>query len=171
MPLAAKARQCAEKLLQWMPENKPKAVTFAVTLVKSLKGCYCSRSKSVQTKREKMWEKYYQLRSSDDFCLSWSNFIRESIKEEACPIFYQFVTDAVFEEVVIHHFAIEDTADKEITSYFTYEELNALRYTAGYVIKSVLQKIGKSKSGQHLKEEMILCLTDLKEKEESEGEI
>ena len=70
--------------------------------------------------------KYYQLCSSDDFCLSWSNFIRESIKEEACPIFYQFLTDAVFEEVVIHHFAIEDTADKEITSYFTYEELNAL---------------------------------------------
>ena len=171
VPLAAKARQCAEKLLKWMPENKPKAITFAVNLIESLEGCHCSKSKSVQVKREKMWEKYFQLRSSDKFSLLWSNFIRESINERACPIFYQFITDTIFEEIVVHHFSIEDTPNKEITSYFTYEELNALRYTAGYVIKSVLQKIEKSKSGLPLKEVMILCLTDLKEKEEIEGKI
>ena len=154
-----------------MPENIPKAIAFAVALIESLKGCYCLKSKGVQVKREKMWGKYYQLRSSDDFCLLWSKFIKESINEEACPIFYQFVTDIIFEEVVLHHFAIEDTESKEITSYFTYEELNALRYTAGYVLKSVLHKIEKSKADPHHKEVMTLCLTDLKEREEIEGEL
>ena len=42
VPLAAKAHQCAEKL------HKPDAITFTVTLIKTFKGCYCSKSKSVQ---------------------------------------------------------------------------------------------------------------------------
>ena len=84
-------------------------------------------------------------------------------------IFYQFVTNAIFEEVVLHYFAIEDMESKEITSYFTYEELNALRYTAGYVLKSVLHKIENSKTNPHQKEVMTLCLTDLKEREGIEG--
>ena len=172
MPLAAKARQCADKLLKWMLQsaNKPRAVTFAITLVKSLQECCSSESKSIRVRKEKMWEKYYQLRSSEDFCVSWSKFISESVHEEACPIFYQFVTDVIFEKVVTHHFPVKETPNKEITCYFSYEELNALRYTAGYVIKAVLQKIEKSKYDVHLKEEMILCMTDLKEKEEREGE-
>ena len=38
VPLAAKALHCAKKLLKWMAEfeNKPKATTFAVTLVKTI---------------------------------------------------------------------------------------------------------------------------------------
>ena len=173
VPLALNARQCAEKLLRWMPllENKPKAVAFAISLVKMLRECCGSQSKSMRVRKEKMWEKYYHLRCTEDFVASWSRFIRESISEDACPIFYQFVTDHVFEEVIQEHFSMKDQPSKEITSYFSYEELNALRYTAGYVIKAVLQKIEKSKSYTNLREEMVLCLTDLKEKEERAGMI
>ena len=70
VPLAAKTLQCAEKPLKWMGEldNKPKAIMFAVTLVKLLKECCSSsESKSVRVKREKMWEKYYQLLSLKRF--------------------------------------------------------------------------------------------------------
>ena len=121
VPLAARAHHCATKLLKWMLqlENKPKAITFAITLVKLFKECCSleSNNKSIQFRREKMWEKYYQLRSSDNFCTLWSNFIKESINEEACPIFYQFVTDAMFEEIVIHHFPVKHPVNKEIASY------------------------------------------------------
>ena len=173
VPLAAKAVQCAEKLLKWMEEldNKPKAILFAVTLVNLLKKCCSSmEGKSVQVKREKMWEKYHQLRSSEKFCALWSAFINESIHEEACPIFYQFVADTLFEEVVINHFPINNNKPiEEVTSYFSYEELNALRYTAGYVIKAVLEKVEKSKKDEALKQELILCLSNLKERGEKEG--
>lgn len=173
VPLAAKAQQCAEKLLKWMLQlqNKPNAITFAITLVKLLNDCCAgSERKSARVKREKMWEKYYQPCSSEDFCALWSKFIKESVDEEACPIFYQFVTDSIFEKIIIQRYPVIEPG-KEIASYFTYEELNALRYTAGYIVKAVLQKLEKSKNDVHLKEEMILCLNDLKEKEESEGEI
>ena len=97
-------------------------------------------------------------------------FIRESVNEEACPIFYQFVADVLFEEVVTNQFPINNiTPNKEVTSYFSYEELNALRYTAGYVIKTVMEKVEKSKKDEHLKEELMLCLSILKEREEKEG--
>ena len=56
-----------------------------------------------------------------------------------------------------------------MTSYFSYEELNALQYTAGYVIKAVIEKVEKSKKGETFKEELILCLCNLREKEEKEG--
>ena len=59
VPLAAKALHCAKKLLKWMAEfeNKPKATTFAVTLVKLLKECSSgSESKGARVRREKIWE-------------------------------------------------------------------------------------------------------------------
>ena len=37
VPLATNARQCALKLLNWMTENMPKAIAFAVALIESLK--------------------------------------------------------------------------------------------------------------------------------------
>ena len=54
-------------------------------------------------------------------------------------------------------------------SYFSYEELNALRYTAGYVIIAALEKVEKSKKDKTLKQELILYLSNLKEREEKEG--
>ena len=78
----------------------------------------------------------------------------------------------VFEEVVINQFSISHSKpNKEVTSYFSYEELNALRYTAGYVIKVVMEKVQKSKKDEHLKEELILCLSSFKEREEREGKL
>ena len=44
-----------------------------------------------------------------------------------------------------------------------------LRYTAGYVIKTVMEKVEKSKKDEHLKEELMLCLSILEEREEKEG--
>ena len=62
-----------------------------------------------------MWEKYYQLCSSDDF-VCYGQLLVENLS----------MRKHVFEEVIVHHFSIKDTVNKEITSYFTYEELNAL---------------------------------------------
>ena len=169
VPLAAKTLQCAEKPMKWMVElDKHKAIMFAVTLVKLLKECCSSsESKSVRVKREKMWEKYYQLLSFKRLFTLWSVFIKESIHEEVCPVFYQFVADVLFEEVVINQFPINNNKPiGDVTSYFSYEELNALQCTAGYVIKAVMEKVEKSKKGETLKEELILCLANLKEREE-----
>ena len=41
----------------------------------------------------------------------------------------------------------------------SYEECNALRYSIGYVVRSLIKKPNKSKHSQ--KEEMIQCLCEL----------
>ena len=99
---------------------------------------------------------YHSIRSSDDFRTSWEKFLHESPECEACPIFYQYVTDKVFKRLIFMHFPVAQSEHHTDTTMdnLSYEEANALRYTAGYVCRSVRKKIGGS-------DELKLCLEEL----------
>ena len=79
-----------------MAANEEAATTFAASLVKSIREC-CSHPRPVlcHTLKERMWEKYYKLCSSEGFRSSWKSFLQNSIGLGGSPIFFQFVTKAI----------------------------------------------------------------------------
>ena len=74
---------------------------------------------------------------------------------QATPIFYQSITDRLFQRRIEFHFpipsspqAIREDEAEESTRTLTYEEENAIRYAAGYVLRAVKKKTMKSSSAQ-----------------------
>ena len=164
MPARA-ARDSAEKLLEWSAEqqNKTAWAAFAEELVRCLNCCFCeSRSGCMRSTRERMWESFFKLRSSQAFKDLWAKFLRDSIRcEPACPIFFQFITDAIMEELIRDHFPAVESSQKTTKASLDYEERNALRYTAGYVVRDLEKKIRRS--AHPLKKELLLCILELLE--------
>ena len=168
-PLAEKALKSAERLLEWLSdaENKEAASIFASNFIGSLKSCFSTYRKA-RSGREQMWECYYKLRSSERFVTRWAQFLQASVGTEACPIFYQFVTDSIMEVLIKEHFPLEVACSEQKLASLDYEEVNALRYTAGYVIRALRRKI--ERSAHPLMEELILCLVEMEQNEGTEHE-
>ena len=81
-----------------------------------------------------MWERYFKYRSSSEFVQRWSNHLLPiGGPGPSCPIFYQFVTDVIIEEMIKRHFPVT-TEQRECPATLDYEEHNAIQYTAGYVL-------------------------------------
>lgn len=165
---AQKALTCAQRTMDWIyePENHEQAVDFAIKVVSLVRqSISLSTVNDPHSHRERMWELYYKLCSCDDFRSLWEKFIQDSIGLEADPIFYQYVTKSIMEDLIKSMFQITTKAseaeqlNEASPRSLDYEEHNALRYTEGYIIRSVLQKIKRS-SHKH-KDELILCLKEL----------
>lgn len=156
-PIAAAARETAT-VLSWCrnPANEQALSTFSLHLVSKLQVAVSQQARKLQTRGEKMWGMHHSIHSSDDFRTTWERFLHESPGCEACPIFYQYVTDKVFKKLTFTHFPVTESehhTDKTMDN-LTYEEANALRYTAGYVCRSLRKKIAGS-------DELKLCLEEL----------
>ena len=67
---AITAVRCAKEFLEWLSVNPESAVVFEYNLVHLLRGCFRTY-RSVQVGREKMWESFYKLTSSDSFGDMW----------------------------------------------------------------------------------------------------
>ena len=164
---AQHALLCAEKLLEWMSESEHKILAndFASMIYSSI--CECSQHLLVQRQhrhrhrfKEKLWENYYKLCSSDTFRSSWKSFLQSSIGLSACPIFYQYITQKIMEMVIKEQFSVEQQSSsngKPTPPALDYAESNALRYCAGYVIRSLLKKLRRSAA----KEELVLCMEEM----------
>ena len=161
-PLATEAVGCAEKLLEWISqsENESSANKFSSQLLTDLKSCFHA-SKSVRVQREMMWQNYYKLRSSNEYVDAWKNFLHEAIKVKASPIFFQFVTDKLMEKLIKDHFTLVPSVHITIPASLDYLDKNAIRYTAGSVIRSLQKKVDRSL--HPLKEAIKLCLVDIEE--------
>ena len=156
---ARRALLCAHKLQQYelVPQNKKTVSDFCNYLLIHLQDCLKHpRKVKCRTLRERIWERYYKFRSSDEFKVMWREFLQKTIGFEACPIFYQYITDKILETLLKNSFKVQDVSSKEQPLSLDFEEANALRYTAGYVIRSLAKKINRSK--HQLKDEITLCL-------------
>ena len=161
---ALKARKCALAILSWMHSNQASAVVFACNLIQCLESCF-QPCKSLRSGREHMWESYYKFRSSERFVEVWSWAINES-GGDPTAIYYQFVTDAIMEELIKQHFPIKSEeleSRHDRSGSLDHEEVNALRYCAGYVIRAVKDKL--KRSANPIKKELMLCLDDMIELE------
>ena len=86
-PLAERALKTAERLLEWLSEaeNKGAASIFASNFIGSLKSCFSTFRRTARSGREQMWERYYKLRSSEEFVTRWAQFLQASVGTEASP--------------------------------------------------------------------------------------
>ena len=91
-------------------------------------------------------------------------FYRLTLDLRPVQYFFQFITKVATHAVIIKYFSIPsgESFQQDVSSV-TYEEVNALRYSSGYVIHSLVKKV--KKSGQPMKKELLICLQELKEKE------
>ena len=131
---------------------------FATGLTASLKTCFQHNHSSVRLKKEKMWGLYHQLRTSKDFKEEWSQFLKKSVRHQASPAFFQFVTHTVFKELITLEYpvSVNTTAPAESPQCpLTYEEENALQYFAGYVCRKLRKSLDLSSLPN--KDDMILC--------------
>lgn len=156
---ARRARSLAEKYLKWCKEERV-FQSFSDELVTSLQVCFMSKP-TVKACQKRMWESYFKYRLCSKFVQKWNDHLSPiSGTEPSSPIFYQFVTDAIMEEMIKIHFPVT-TEQRECSATLDYEEHNDIRYTAGYVLKTLLRKINHS--SHPLKEELALCIEELKE--------
>ena len=107
-PHAKKARSCAEQLLEWAldSENEFALNYFASKLIRILKSCFHKTTVTVRVRRERLWTNFYQLRASTEFADMWTTFLHESRVSESSPIFYQYLTDKIMDELIRQRFTL-----------------------------------------------------------------
>ena len=162
-PQSVEALSIATKFLAWTddPCNQVALSTFAKKLVGCLKECVpnnCTRN--LRTQREKMWNSFHTLRVSDPFQKLWC----DQCQLEKHPMFYQHVSDLIFQDIITREFTNETCDDEPIVAPITYEEGNALRYVAGYVCRKIKENIEASK--HPFKEALLLCMMDLTDEDD-----
>ncbi len=149
--------------------HEQQADTFCSTLVSSIRGCIPVNMKSTAASRESFWQRYHQLRCSQIYCSNWQDFLKElDVDVDASPLslFYQCVGDRLLEELVKLASPIDEQDSNEVKN-LNEMEMNALRYAAGYVPRSLFKKL--MKSADPLKRELQLCLWDLLDDEKEGG--
>ena len=160
---ARNAVKSAEALLEWSgeQENKESLSRFATYLLTELGKCFSGPPAAPRVFRERMWGKYFELRTCAELKLKWKEFLAASIGIGSSPTFYQYVTNAVMENVIKTRLVVMEEEDLSCTHTVTlnFEEKNALRYTAGYVFRALKKKLKKSSNPS--KQELVLCLEEL----------
>ena len=150
---ATSALKMAQDLMKWMPSNDVNVKAFHNDIVELLRGCIkpikllTSSKKTCTRRRVKMWSSYHVVRTSQDYVDKWMAFLRDSSTLPAtqlCPVFFQYVGNQIFRQLVRDEcgFSLE-CSNLGTTEQLTYEELNALRYTAGYVPRALQKKLFK----------------------------
>ena len=117
-----------------------------------------------------MWEKYHQIRSSDQFVARWKQFLQLS-GARASPTLFQHITDIIFNHLIEKHFPTCTTPATQSTEdipSLDYNERNAVRYISGYITRSVYRTLKDSK--HKFKDELCLCLAELNDVDPGEME-
>ena len=158
---ASSCLQMAHHLSSWVSEHQDIALQFEKELVALLLSCMpqiSPTSKGCKTSREKMWRAYHTLRTSDKYVLKWKEFLAYS-GSSMSSIFCQHVGHYIFKELIKMCHPVSRISSQKKAFVPTYEELNGIRYAAGWVITSVRKKIDKSSNP--LKEDLSICLSHL----------
>ena len=155
---AANTLKAAECFLKWAEENKEAFATFSLETAKVLRTCIYS-GKNLQASRERTWTAYFKLTTSESYNDTWKRLL-EAIGCDATPLFWQYVTDKMFNSLLKEEFALPELHHQGTVSKFLYEEANAIRYTAGYVCRSVKTKLSK-KASKELNKTLIAAIDNI----------
>ena len=141
-------------------ENEGHLFTFSSSLMTYLKDCITKSTSKCRLRKEKLWGFFHQLRTSQRFTTLWTKFLEEYIKEKTSPILYQSLTYKLFKELVKAQHPKALSADDTPTNQpLQYEEQNALRYVAGYICRTLQDRLQSSSIPGN--EGMILCLQEM----------
>ena len=148
------AQVVMKQFAQTSADNAP--VTFSSWLVNILEEVVKKLIKhSGVINPEQLWSRYHELTISEVFKNGWEEFLEYS-KVDKEPMFYQHITDEVFEKLIQQSVSLESTDAQQCEEndiLLTYEEENTVTYVAGYVIYSLLQR--KDKSCHKILEEFV----------------
>lgn len=106
----------ASNFLEWAEssDNQAYVSTFARNLVKALMNCIPKKSaKNPRTQRDKMWSNFHSLRVSHSFKKLWHDFL-DMCGQENHPLFFQRVSDLVFEKIIADEFRTVMTPDGHV---------------------------------------------------------
>ena len=118
----------------------------------------CANKKTLN--KDKLWSSFHQLRSSKEFLKKWEEFL-SSCKMPTCPLFYQYFTAKLMEYSIKEQISTAPEIITDSQPYeLSYEEQNAVRYVAGYVIKNVRQRLTSPKDDESLLALKDLCNSD-----------
>ena len=84
-----------------------------------------------------MWENFHVLGTSPGFKKDWHDLLTVTSSQTPSLIFYQFVTDTIFKEVVKQELPIQQLPSSVDDHQLSSEESNALRYVAGFIPRAV----------------------------------
>ena len=104
-----------------------------------------------------MWAKYLKEVTDARHVLSTQSEAASTL-DTATLQFAQIVSQQIFERLVIKRFAVSEK-DKCIPTQLSHMELNVVRYTAGYVCRTVKSDVAKTKRKD--KEELLFCLMEM----------
>ena len=109
-----------------------------------------------------MWRNYHIVRTTDEFTSRWCSFLKNKVKvDTACPTLYQYITDKFFRILMMREYVVDAPqliGNSSGDHVLTYEEDNALRYAAGYIIRIVRKNIDSYSQGNN---ELMLSLDEL----------
>ena len=129
------------------------ALSTDITPTSDIMGMVCLVQSCVLN-RSKMWGQFLEMRTSTD---AWKKIMDITIQQQASPIFFQKCTDFIF---VKRQYPLPATSESlQPLPHLTFEEENALRYAAGYVVKHLREKI--ERNSNPLKESLCGCLEDM----------
>ena len=94
--------------------------------------------------KKELWTKFHVLRSAENFSKRWLVYLNENgIQGEA--VFMQTLSLEVLEQIIGDITATKSTQPVPDATELTFEEENAVRYMAGYVVYKLQKKLGKEK--------------------------
>lgn len=98
-----------------------------------------AKLKKIYKFKERVWSKYHELRTSDNFQSKWSQFLTANCLSME-PLFYQQVSVFIFSKLVKDAKKLPVVSNPEEVPVLTYEQENALRYTGGYIVGALKKK-------------------------------
>ena len=122
-----------------------------------------ARFKAASAKRSKLWSLFHTMRNDRGGILisSWNQLLQDLGVDVYDPLLMQTVYQEVFESLLRQHFTTKDqiSSDSEGEAALTKDELNALRYAAGYVPHSLLKRY--EKRGGEKNSQFVVCLAEM----------
>jgi hypothetical protein len=166
-------RQSSIEVLQWIDKFPEKAEIFERTLLDLFRPIMEVQVRSSFSKKELMWKEFHKLRLSECFSLTWTQFLYPHIISVAAdPIMIQFVSKDMFEGYVKSLKPEQSKPQSSDIQHLTKEELYALRYAAGYVLRSVTAKYsGKDDVMSGVLSEMQVQISDIDNNMGEESEL
>ena len=117
-----------------------------------------------------MWKAYHRLRTSITFRKDWQLFLQQSVGHQGHPTFFQFISYNIFKELMKAEFPLPPTDAKEHPHRpLTFEERNALRFFAGYVLRNVYNKLEVSVVPERTNMQLCVMTLVCDEDDELEG--
>ena len=175
-PSASEVYLAASGVLEWLSDDREAACLYFSPLVSALEDCFEGVPLEKKAGKEKMWAKFHSTRTSKEFNDFWLAVFRQSrMKEKPSPLFYQHVTDVVFKKLLQLYTPVGPAHTSQSEQFtappLNYREENALYYTAGYIIREILEKIEANGEEQAMHTELKLCLVELSDEfEDCESE-